>query len=295
MSEHLTEATAEQLFLSDEERLKSIKTQRFIGYPRARDIIAKLDDLFHHPKIHRMPNMLIVGASNNGKTVIVNSFCEKKNTPQTHDDLKCLPVVYVEAPPVPDEKRFFSSILYQLSAPHKRNERPEVLAKQVAVIFRAIEVKMLIIDEIHHLLAGTTPKQRAFLNVLKHFGNEMKIPLVGVGTADALNALQIDEQLANRFELVALQRWSLNEDFRRLLGSFEARIPLRKPSNLSDEALALKLLTLSGGLIGELSHLLRKAAEMAIKTKSERITDAILLEIDWTPPNKRRQNASQVI
>ena len=45
-----------------------------------------------------------------------------------------------------------------------------------------INVKMLIIDEIHHVLAGPLLKQRHFLNVIKYMGNELQIPIVAAGT-----------------------------------------------------------------------------------------------------------------
>jgi Bacterial TniB protein len=56
----------------------------------------------------------------------------------------------------------------------------------------AINVKMLIIDEIHHVFAGPLLKQRHFLNVIKYMGNELKIPIAAAGTHDAFNAIQID-------------------------------------------------------------------------------------------------------
>ena len=48
---------------------------------------------------------------------------------------------------------------------------------------------MLIIDDVQHVLAGPTLKQRHFRNVIKYLGNELQIPIVGVGTRDAFNAL----------------------------------------------------------------------------------------------------------
>jgi hypothetical protein len=89
-----------------------------------------------------------------------------------------------------------------------------------------INVKMLIIDEIHHVLAGPLLKQRHFLNVIKYMGNELQIPIVAAGTHDAFNAIQIDPQLANRFEPALLPRWSMNEDYLRLLASFEPTLRL---------------------------------------------------------------------
>jgi hypothetical protein len=56
----------------------------------------------------------------------------------------------------------------------------------------AINVKMLIIDEIHHVFAGPLLKQRHFLNVIKYMGNELQIPIAAAGTHDAFNAIQID-------------------------------------------------------------------------------------------------------
>jgi hypothetical protein len=114
-------------------------------------------------------------------------------------------------------------------------------------------LQVLIIDEIHHVLAGHVAKQRLFLNVLKYLGNELQIPLVGVGTMDALRALHTDPQMANRFEPVALPRWEMNREFQVLLASFERILPLQQPSRLAEPALAARLLALSEGTIGELS------------------------------------------
>jgi transposase len=149
-------------------------------------------------------------------------------------------------------------------------------------------VRLLIIDEIHHILAGPINRQRQFLNVLKYLGNELKIPLVGVGTIDAVRTIQTDPQLANRFEPVALRRWQMNRDWQMLLASFERILPLRKPSQLAELSIATALLAWSEGTIGELASLLRTAATAAIETGEECITERLLKQIDWMPPSSRR-------
>ena len=103
---------------------------------------------------------------------------------------------------------------------------------------------MLVIDEIHHLMAGHLKKQRQFLNVLKYLSNELQMSLVGVGIKDALRAIQTDPQLANRFESVGLPRWSLDREFRMLLMSFAQVLPLRHPSNLAGRELATALFSM---------------------------------------------------
>lgn len=46
------------------------------------------------------------------------------------------------------------------------------------------------IDELHNLLAGAHAKRAEFLNTLRFLGNELRIPIVGLGTKQAQIAVQ---------------------------------------------------------------------------------------------------------
>ncbi|MBK7562251.1 MAG: hypothetical protein IPI68_12305 [Chitinophagaceae bacterium] len=81
-----------------------------------------------------------------------------------------------------------------------------------------------------------------------------------------------DHQMANRFEPALLPKWKFEDEYLRLLKSFEALLPLRKPSNLDDQDLAMKILSMSEGVIGEMATILRKSAIVAIQSKTECIT-----------------------
>ena len=96
----------------------------------------------------------------------------------------------VQAPPLPDERRFYQAILSKVLAPFRPSRTPANLQFETVQLLASVRVKMLIIDEIQHVLAGATLKQRHFLNVIKYLGNELQIPIVGVGTRDAFNAIQ---------------------------------------------------------------------------------------------------------
>jgi Bacterial TniB protein len=63
---------------------------------------------------------------------------------------------------------------------------------------------MLIIDEIHSMLAGTFREQRIFLNSIRFLANDLRLPLACVGTHEAKQALMTDQQLADRFEACEL-------------------------------------------------------------------------------------------
>jgi hypothetical protein len=59
---------------SDEERIYAIREGTWLGYKDAKRILAKMEDLLNYPRITRMPNMLLVAPSFNGKTSILQRF-----------------------------------------------------------------------------------------------------------------------------------------------------------------------------------------------------------------------------
>lgn len=286
---HLNPATVEMLDWPMEKRIEKIRSPRWIGYPEAQKILAKLEDLLTYPKSHRMPNLLVVGDTNNGKTLLVNRFCDAHppdDNPQ--GDGIVVPVLYVQAPPTPDEGRFYNAILDKLFAPFRPSDRVNQKQFQAVKLLRYVGTQILVVDEIHQILAGNLNKQHAFLNVIKYLGNELQIPIVGVGTKDAFRALQTDPQLANRFDPALLPRWRLGKDYLRLLMSFERMLPLKEPSKLYDSALANQIFSMSEGYIGEISAVVTRAAVEALQNGKEKITDSVLKRIDWCPPSKRR-------
>src|ERR1700682_3863472 len=88
-----------------------------------------------------------------------------------------------------------------------------------------------------------------------------------------------------------LQRWTDGEELRRLLESFECRLPLREPSKLQAPASARRIYELTEGYIGEIAQLLMRAAVKAIVTKKERIDRKILDNLNWATPSQRRGEA----
>src|SRR5450755_4617205 len=279
--------------MTREERIAKIRGGRWIRYPLADRIAAKLEEPLLLPKTHRMPNLLIVGETNNGKTALLSRFVRQHPPREADGEVpSSIPVIAMEAPPVPDERRFYAEILRQVFAPFRASKPAGQLQYEVLRLLATVEVKLLIIDEIQHVLAGPLLKQRQFLNVIKHLGNELQIPIVAAGTQDAFNAIQTDPQLANRFEPAVLRRWTMGEDYLRLLASFEVALPLEHRSGLVEPELALKILSLSEGTIGEISALLCRAAIDAIESETDRITSASLDRCGFVAPSERRRAAT---
>lgn len=292
---HLTPKAKAALMLSDEERTNYIRRPRWIGYSKAKEIIDKLEDLLTRPPRHRMPNLLLIGDTNNGKTAIINKFAERHPRDDDRDGESIIaPMLIVETRPVPDEASLYNAILKEINAPHRERGDIDQKRDQVIDLSKTIRLQILILDEIHNMLAGNLSKQSGFRNAIRFLGNRLQIPIASVGTREAFQAIQTDEQLANRFEPILLPRWEMGNEYLRLMSSFEAVLPLWLPSNLKEPSLALKILSMSEGLIGEISTILEKAAIRAIDTGSERISVKLLNSVDWIQPSSRKELSSLV-
>lgn len=288
--QHLNEKTREFVLIStDEQRIIEARKVRWIGYTLANDILNEMNQLLSVEKYSRMPNILLVGDTNNGKTELIERFL--KNHPAKMNSsfgIDC-PVILIQAPPEPDEKRFYNLILDKLGAPYRTTENIDVRQKRVKTLMQQLNVKILIIDEIHHVLAGVPTKQRKFLNVLKFLANDLKISMICAGIADAYNVISSDPQLSNRFDPLVLKRWSYTNDYKRILLSFEKVLPLKEESNLIEESISRKILAMSEGLIGEIFKILKLSTIMAIESKIEKITPNILNNINYTVPSERNR------
>jgi hypothetical protein len=288
---HLLPAVQMLADAPDEVRIRRLRTDRWIGYARAETVLAQMQDLLSFPPRTRMPNLFLVGPTNNGKTMILEKFrrTHRPDEQGTPHNALCVPVLTLQMPPSPDEHSFFSAILSTLGAGDRINDR-RLQAKQDLIVrlMRAAAVRLLAIDEVHNLLCGSPQQQRRFLNLLRWLGNELQIPLLAVGTAEGLRAIQSDEQLANRFTPFSLPLWHADAEYTRLLNTLELLLPLRQPSGLAEPALAQKILAVSEGVLGEIVSLIVQAAVAAIRQGHEAIRMEVLDNISFIPPTQRR-------
>ena len=172
--------------------------------------------------------------------------------------------------------------------PFQPNAKKEEKANQVFGVMRRLKVKMLVIDELHNLLDTNRLRQNQVINTIKYLSNTLQIPIVAVGTKEAKNVFSSDDQLSNRFKPVEIPKWKVDIEYRKLLASFEKLVALKKPSNLDSKELAIEIMSMSEGWIGEISDLLKLASVQAIKSGEEQITLDLLRKLDWQSPTERR-------
>lgn len=144
----------------------------------------------------------------------------------------------------------------------------------------AIGVQVLVIDEVHNILAGTYRKQRIVLNTLRFLSNRLQVSLVCFGVNDAREAIGGDVQLARRFEQFTLNRWAANEQFETLVASILRKTPLRHPSVLTPKSLR-RILQITDGITANIFHMINSLAIASIENGSERITDSAVES--WEP------------
>jgi hypothetical protein len=288
MMEHLLSSTAEYLNKPDADRIKAILVDKWIPYSMAQHVIQYLQFLQDHPSIIGMPNLLLVGDTGNGKSAMLRHYCNSyvpklRQRSTEGGPQEKWPVVYIQAPAVPDQQQFFELILAEVECSVTLGSRIRLKHKLVGSLLQDLGVRLLIIDEIQHVLASTAAKQREVLNAFKLLTNDIQIPLVFAGIRTAHHVVLHDEQMDRRFDRIELPEWILNDEYLRLLASMEKLLPLRYPSHLTEPQLASKILGLSRGTIGSIVKILKRLAINAILTKRECINAAQIKSLEKMP------------
>lgn len=264
----------EVLHKSQEERIKLALTDHFIAHTAVIQVIEYLELLMKIPKKPRMKGLILYGESGTGKTMLVHEF-QKKYEEKINPDGECdeLPILIVETPTEPKERELYDRILDTIGVPYRKTDDLLTKEKSVSHYCNLLNVKLIIFDEFHNILNGTTSQQKRILSAVKGLTNRIQIPIVLVGTKDVLIAVETDEEVKRRFDKSELPLWKNDKEFRRFLLSLERTLPLKYPSYLyKNEELILWLLERTDGILAEIVHIIKQACVRAIIKEYERIT-----------------------
>ena len=282
---HLEVDVAEALTLPRPERLLFCQMDRWVGYTRAARIMEQLDQLLIYPKTLRMPNLLIVGRSGNGKSSILERFTNRHPIQISTAGAPLAPLLHIEMPETPDESELWSTILWTLGISHREKDPASLKKREVKSALQYASVRLLIIDEFNNL-TNAGKKAADLLAAIKGLSNDLKISIVAAGTQAAINALNSDPQMKSRFEPAPLDRWKLDPEYLRFLASYEKLLPLAEPSGLATRELAPIIYGMCGETIGSTVKFLKAAACHAINRGSERIDERVLRDLAWTKPGE---------
>lgn len=285
----LAKFASKALEKSVEERIAYCQDQSiWLPYPGAIKVMNELETLYNYPRVERMPNLLVTGHTNNGKTKVLRQF-SKKYPSFVGADGKKVPIIYFKAPISPSENALYEHILDTLRVPYGVNDSASSKARQVREVLKDIDTRMIIVDELQDIGHGSAREQLKFLTAVKQLADDIMIPIVAAGIPKVQAVLRADDQMSNRFETISLDKWRMDKEFGRLLVSIESILPLKEPSNLIAEKMKKKIYFLSEGILGEVFTIVRKTAVYALQHGYEHIELDMFDMIVYHRPSERRK------
>jgi len=218
------------------------------------------------------PCLLILGPSGAGKTTVVDLFKARYPRRDT-DELTEVPVFSSSIFAPAEVGGVASKILDDLGDPDPYVGTVHGKTHRIVKLLRRCQVRMTLLDEFQHLAKQNTPKaMNKVSDWVKSILNDWKRPLVLLGLPEAESVVEANEQLRRRFLAKVVLRpyeWgkgdSIRKPFRDFLGNLDAALPVPGWSNFSDTTVAFRFHYATGGLVGYVMPIVRRAAMLAIK------------------------------
>jgi predicted ATPase len=116
-----------------------------------------------------MPSLAIYGDSGMGKTMLMQRFCD--DHPPVLDQRKGIErqqVLPIQLAGKPGERQLFAQILHAVGVTQGLRANSVDMQFTVVRLLKAIGLQVLVIDEVHNILAGSAREQRIVLNTLRY-------------------------------------------------------------------------------------------------------------------------------
>lgn len=289
MSEHLTESVRPWLQKPADERIAHLQAPRWIGTQAALNAIDVLQACLDRAPALRTRGVMLIGPYANGKSMIAERFAimDRRRAEAERSRRR---VVLVQTREGSGLVNFYAGVLAALEAPQIKARDSSAKAEQLDHLLRQLKPRVMIFDEFHNCLRGRGRDIEAIFAVLRRFGRDYDLSPVLVGELAIFDHMMLTAEMASRFQLAPVPRWSYDEAYLSLLDSLEAALPLAQASGLSDEPMARLIFELSEGLIGETVAIVTTAAIAAVRSRAERISRGDLRDRGYVPLSRRRQS-----
>jgi hypothetical protein len=235
-----------------------------VEHPKVKEIYRIFDSMIKRPGKTR--HLFITGPSNVGKSTLAEKYLEKYPPYEKVDDegteIDITPVILVEIPHPYTPKEFYHEVLHSLGAERLlgRQDVNDLKVKAYNLIGEQ-EVKLIIFDEINNILTSQWNNKSA-MDAIKQMANKTKVPLVLMGTPEAVGLRGEDEQYKSRYRPKRLRRFkNCDEEFCAFLKELEKQIDPPKPLKLWDKSTNLPQLIhfMSKGKVGYITPILIEA------------------------------------
>lgn len=265
--DHLCEDRRKQALLPNQQRIELIRNGVVIEHPAFARALDHASWLMSQPGGSLGRGMLLMGDSGAGKTtfgdLLGSLFAANSGEGR---------IVMIDASGAKSMREIYGRVLQALDGPVGRSMHTPDRELAVIRLFRALKVRALIVDEVQSIAEGNEKEQRRVLDGIKYLMNTTRIPLVCLGAPESERALVTDRHLAQRLPRFWLKPWQVNQDFLDFLTAVQTALPLRKPSELRDEAVLKFLIEATEGSLRRIMEIITNAAVQAILSGSERLT-----------------------
>jgi hypothetical protein len=266
-------------------KIEFVQADSWVTYRVAKNIMGRMDEIYAHPKTHRMPDLLIIGRPNNGKTTLLKRFAGKHKAILRESDGELVAdVIAAVMPHEPSESLFINAILKSVNIKVNTSATLSTKLEQVYNTLESINCKVIVLDEIQHLGTGGHKQQRLLMNLIKNLSSILGISFIAAGTPSALNVFSSDDQLSSRFKPAIIPVWENNKDLKLLLHSMESILPFEEPSNLATSNLTNYIFDHTDSTIGGISQMVKMSSVLAINKGDKKITVEHLKSCGYMTP-----------
>jgi hypothetical protein len=220
----------------------------------------------------------LIGESRTGKSRVLEDVFNDHRKLRKPEGSK-VPILHVYTPSKPSVKSLAGLLLKTIGDPHWDKDSENTKTARLMTLMAAAETKMMMIDEFQHFQdKGTAKIAHHVADWLKVLVDECSLSLVVAGIPTCREVINCNEQLAGRFNAPILMprfNWGVEEnreEFMAIMGAFHSSLSQHfELPELDTEEMSFRFWMATGGLIGYLTHLLRKAVRNAIDNNSRDI------------------------
>ncbi len=264
-----------------DEKMKLIDEERIL-YPKLTQLLQKVNECHQSTKYFSRPLcMRISGQSGSGKTTVYDLHLRKHPIRETEYGTE-KPVLYSRIPCPARIGSLASQLLYDLGDPLWQNREKNINTQKLRLynLLKACKVEIIFLDEVQHLVDRNSEILiRDSSDWFKELIDSTRIPIVFLGMPDSNKIFIENEQLANRVRMVeSTSPFHYDDIFKKVLFLFDASLPLKDFSDLSDPELSYRIYIATRGFIKHISDLINESAIIAIDNRTSRITMPMLAQ-----------------
>lgn len=257
-----------------------------IAFPRLERVRDRIACCHHHSKVAAEPEcMLVTGDTGAGKTTLIRLYT-REYPPHRSPEGATVPVLSAAIPVPATAKSLATRLLVALGDPLAERGTTVTQTLRLVRLMRACGVELLILDEFQHFIdRDSNHILQTVANWLKDLLNETNVPVVLAGMPYSDVILRANAQLERRFALrerIEPFGWRTSAEqaeFRTFLRILDRQLPLERASELGEGDTALRIFSATGGVLGSVMALVRRAGVLAIRRSLPNLDLDLLAEV----------------